>query len=189
MPLGASVTRDAGRSPNVRIQIDVAHSSIGLRFGRNMSTAHCDGPEPPDLPLSRRGFVFSLTGAFMTIVGPSRWAHEHRCGHGRSVGPHPDPRPDVDASSVLTAEDLAGYEHVLDIYDGIREIPHIADGIRCHCGCPDLPGFRSLLTCFEDNGMAMSCQLCQTEGRIVIRLHGSGRTLDQIREAVDARFG
>lgn len=75
------------------------------------------------------------------------------------------------------------------LYDGIRKIPHVADGIRCSCGCADLDGFRSLLTCFEGNGMATDCVICQTEGRMVIRLHDAGRTLDQIRAALDARFG
>ncbi len=122
------------------------------------------------------------------MLGAPRWAHHH-CSDVARLGPHPDPRPDVDSSEVLTADDLKGYDHVLDIYDGIRQIPHIADGIRCKCGCADLEGFRSLLTCFESNGMARACQICQTEGRLVIRLHGRGRTLEQIRAAVDARFG
>jgi hypothetical protein len=36
--------------------------------------------------------------------------------------------------------------------------------------------------------MALHCQVCQTEGRMVVRLHQAGRTLDQIRAAIDARF-
>jgi hypothetical protein len=104
-------------------------------------------------------------------------------------GPHPDPRPDVDASLVLTAEQLADFPELVPLYDGIRAIPHIADGIRCQCGCADLPGYRSLLTCFEGGRMATGCEICKTEGRMVVRLHEAGRTLDQIRAAVDARFG
>ena len=122
------------------------------------------------------------------MLGVPRLTHHH-CDLAARPGPHPDPRPNVDASEVLTADDLKGYEHVLDIYDGIRKIPHIADGIRCMCGCADTPGFRSLLSCFEENGMAMHCAVCQGEGRMVVRWHAAGRSLDQIREAVDARFG
>jgi hypothetical protein len=90
---------------------------------------------------------------------------------------------------VLTHEQLENTPDVIPIYDGIREIPHIADGIRCHCGCADLPTYRSLLTCYEEQGMAMWCEVCQGEGRLTSRLHKAGRTLDQIREAVDARYG
>lgn len=114
---------------------------------------------------------------------------EHRCGHGAAGGPHPEPRVDADGSEVLTAEELDGYSQVVPIYDGIREIPQVADGIRCYCGCADLPDYRSLLTCYEGGGMAMMCQICQTEGRMVVRLARAGRTLDQIRAAVEARFG
>ena len=137
----------------------------------------------------RRAFVASLAGSLLASLGLPRWTF-HRCGgHAPSPGPHPEPRPDVDASLVLTADELGNVSSLVELYDGIREIPHIADGIRCKCGCADIEGFRSLLTCFEANGMAIGCQWCQTEGAMVVRLHKAGRTLDQIRAAVDARFG
>ncbi len=128
-------------------------------------------------------------GASLTLVaGP--WSASYARGHRSRRGvDHPEPRPNVDASNVLSEVQLAGFDHVIDLYNDIREIPHIADGIRCMCGCAELPGFRSLLTCFEGNGMAMSCEICQTEGRMVVRYHKEGRTLDQIRAAVTARFG
>lgn len=114
---------------------------------------------------------------------------------GRGQGPswrqsdHPDPRPGIDASRVLSSEFLSDYPAVADIYEGIRRIPEIADGIRCRCGCAESAGMRSLLTCYESNGMALSCLICQSEGRAVARWHDAGRTLDEIRDAVDARFG
>lgn len=139
---------------------------------------------------SRRDFVTAAAGVFLALLGvPGRGAGP-RCSHGPArPGPHPDPRPDVDASHVLTAAELQDAPDVIPLYDGIREIPHIADGIRCQCGCADIPGYRSLLTCFESEGMAKWCEICQTEGRMVVRLHQAGRTLDQIRAAIDARFG
>ncbi len=128
-------------------------------------------------------------GASLTIVaGP--WRPLAPLGHHLwTQVDHPEPRPDVDASNMLSESQLAGFDHVIELYNGIREIPHVADGIRCMCGCAELPGFRSLLTCFEGNGMAMSCEICQTEGRMVVRYHNEGRTLDQIRAAITARFG
>ena len=77
---------------------------------------------------------------------------------GRGAGPHPTPRPGVDASKVLAAADLDGDTEVLEVFDKVREIPQVVDGIRCHCGCADLPGFYSLLSCYEDAGMARHCQ-------------------------------
>lgn len=108
---------------------------------------------------------------------------------GHSLDPHPEPRPDIDGSNVLSQEFMQGFPDIAPIYDGIREIPHIADGVACRCGCHGQGEYRSLLSCFESGGMALGCEICQTEGRVVARLHGRGRTLDQIRAAIDARFG
>ena len=75
------------------------------------------------------------------------------------------------------------------VYDMVREIPRVVDGIRCNCGCADLPGYYSLLTCYEDGGMAQFCDICQGQARLAYRRHREGQTLDQIRNAIDARFG
>ena len=79
--------------------------------------------------------------------------------------------------------------HAIDVFDQVREIPEIVDGIRCQCGCADQPGFYSLLSCYESDGMARFCEICQGEGRMVYRLHKSGQSLDEIRAAIDARYG
>jgi hypothetical protein len=103
---------------------------------------------------------------------------------------HPEPREGIDGSAVLTADDLKGYPSAtIEIYDMIREIPHIADGIGCGCGCAAMPGYRSLLTCYHAGGMAMGCPICQGEARLAYRRHGEGQSLDQIRRAIDARYG
>jgi hypothetical protein len=52
-----------------------------------------------------------------------------------------------------------------------------------------MPGYYSLLSCFEGDAMARSCPICQGEGRLVARLHKEGKTLDEIRAAVDAKYG
>jgi len=63
------------------------------------------------------------------------------------------------------------------------------NGIRCNCGCAELPGFYSLLSCYESAGMARLCPICQGQGRMAYRLFTSGKTLDEIRVAIDARYG
>lgn len=102
---------------------------------------------------------------------------------------HPVPRPGITAAKVLRAAELDTTPEIAAVFDQIREIPAILDGIRCQCDCPDLEGYYSLLTCYEGpDAMARHCEICQAEGRLVSRLHRSGRTLDQIRKAIDARF-
>lgn len=158
--------------------------------------------------LTRRRFLRRLTAGFATAaaalaLGGRGRAHARPIAGGErstatggrrptrsgAVGDHPEPRPGIDASNVLTAEDLADAPHAIPIYDGIREMPHIADGLRCHCGCADWEGYRSLLTCFEGNGMAMYCDGCLGQAELAHRRWKEGQSLDQIRRAVDARFG
>jgi hypothetical protein len=50
-------------------------------------------------------------------------------------------------------------------------------------------GKYSLLSCFEADGMAGHCEVCQNEGRLAYRLHKQGKTLKEIRAAIDAKFG
>jgi hypothetical protein len=104
-------------------------------------------------------------------------------------GPHPEPRPGITAAKVLTAEALAGHEDAMATFDKVRQIPEVVDGIRCQCGCADLPGFYSLLSCYEGAGMARWCEICQGEGNLAFRLHSAGKSLAEIREAIDARYG
>ena len=75
------------------------------------------------------------------------------------------------------------------IFDMVREIPEVVDGIRCNCGCAELEGFYSLLTCFEEKGMAQSCLICQGQASLVYELHKKGWSLNGIRTAVDAKYG
>lgn len=134
--------------------------------------------------LSRRRFlalapagVLALADAFRPSGSPAVRVWEH-----------PEPRPGIDGSRVLTAADLANAPHVVSLFDGVREIPHIVDGIRCHCGCGDMEGYRSLLSCYEGAGMAQWCEICQGEGRLAVARTAEGQTLDQIRRAIDARY-
>ena len=132
--------------------------------------------------LTRRSFVSSLAAVGVAALLPDRsaWA---------STAPgHPVPRRGITGKHVLTKEQLAKTPKLIPLFDGIREIPEIADGIRCNCGCTDEPELRSLLSCFEGRGMARDCVVCQGQARIAIRMHKEGKTLDQIRAAVDAKF-
>jgi hypothetical protein len=109
----------------------------------------------------------------------------------RRVGPHPAPRPGIDASHVPGADTVRrANAGAVEAFDEARTIPEILDGIRCQCGCADQEGMRSLLSCYEgDEAMALHCDICRGEARLAYRLKGKGRSLDQIRAAVDARYG
>lgn len=136
---------------------------------------------------TRRGLLGWIGAGVLGVLIPEPVRAAARASRHRA--PHPDPRPNYTADKVLTADQLGGDEELIALFDAVRKIPHIVDGIRCSCGCAELPGFYSLLTCFEgENSMSKWCPICIGLGSFVVRLHGRGRTLAQIREAVDARY-
>ena len=133
---------------------------------------------------SRRAFIVTIAGGVVAALAAPRGLHGATAPLSFA---HPDPRPHVNASNVLATD--AVRPEFAELFDGIREIPHIADGIGCHCGCGAMPEMRSLLSCYEGMGMAQFCVVCSGEGRLAIELHAQGRTLDEIRTAIDRRFG
>ena len=131
--------------------------------------------------MTRRAMLGALARACAGLLIAGR-------ASARATGPHPDPRPGIDASHLPAPEKVAEHPDAVPAYDEARTIPEILDGIRCQCGCAEQPGHRSLLSCYED-GMAMDCDICQGQARLAYRLHGKAQTLDQIRSAIDRRYG
>ena len=136
--------------------------------------------------LSRRHFLASCTASAAALLGAPRTASALRTRNG---GPHPTPRAGITGDKVLTKEQLTGKPKLVPLFDSVREIPEVVDGIRCNCGCTNPPEFYSLLSCFEGKGMARDCGICQGQGRLAVRLHKEGKSLDEIRSAIDAKFG
>jgi hypothetical protein len=140
---------------------------------------------------SRRGFLRRAALGFaaaMMMLPADAWGSSPR-PHRAIKGPHPTPRAGVDASKVLRADQLTENPKAAPEFDMVRQIPEIADGIRCQCGCAEMPEFYSLLSCYEADGMAQHCRICQGEGRLAFTMHRQGKTLDEIRAAIDDRFG
>ncbi len=131
---------------------------------------------------TRRTFIKGMLAASATVLVSRRTAF------AGSPQPHPDPRAGITGARVLTADKLGGEKKLIKLFDGVRKIPQVMDGIRCNCSCTNPPEFRSLLSCFEGKAMARDCIICQGQGRLVIRLHGEGKSLNEIRRAVDAKF-
>jgi hypothetical protein len=138
---------------------------------------------------SRRRFLAAGVTALVALLAPGRTASAAASRRG-GPGPHPTPRPGITGVHVATKEQLAEKPQLVDLFDSVRAIPEVIDGIRCSCGCADSDGFYSLLSCYEGkDAMAKECAICQGQGRLAVRLHKAGSSLDAIRAAVDAKFG
>ena len=141
-------------------------------------------PRSEDALTRRHWLLASLTAVAAVIARPLAGQSPN------PSAPHPTPRPGITGAKVATSEMLDADPVLTELFAGIRTIPHVVDGIRCHCGCADIDGHYSLLTCYEGpHAMARICPICQGEGRVAVRMAKGGRSLADIRIAIDAQYG
>ena len=130
----------------------------------------------PRLPWLIAGVALASIAAVVVLARPAAGAR------------HPEPRPGITAADVLPPSTYAGYDQIVRAYEAAQQVPQVLDGLYCHCRCRENFDHRSLLSCFQSEHGA-SCDICQGEARLAAELYRQGRTLDEIRRAVDARFG
>ena len=128
---------------------------------------------------------FLWTVAAVAVVTVVVLLVAHRAG---AVVVHPDPRPGVTAERVLPPSLVPNTPGAAAAYAAARSAPQVLDGVYCHCRCAKNFGHRSLLTCFESDHGAQ-CDICMGEAMLATRLAAQSSTLDQIRHAIDERFG
>lgn len=106
----------------------------------------------------------------------------------RPAAAHPDPRPTVGADHLMDPAAFAGYDRVRETYRMAAEIPQVLDGLYCYCDCSKHSDHYSLLDCFaSDHGAG--CDICLTEAQLAYRMTKEGKSLDEIRAAIDALYG
>ncbi len=129
--------------------------------------------------LTRRDAIKAALAASVAALLP-------RSSRALGSATHPDPRPGITGERVLN--DPGFRKKVAEVYDMAREIPEVFDGLHCYCECSSGRwGHRSLLSCFESQ-QPDGCHGCQEEARLAYRLHKEGKSLAEIREAVDEEF-
>jgi hypothetical protein len=135
---------------------------------------------------SRRRFLFALSGV---LAVPLVWrdAFARHISKPRAGLPHPDPRPGITGENVLPESEIGDRRRVREAYEAARTHPELFDGVYCACECDKSMGHRSLLSCFESR-QAIGCMACREEGELVARLAHDGKTLAEIRLAVDEEF-
>ena len=133
--------------------------------------------------ISRRDALVRLSALSLTALLPNAaWASDPEPME------HPDPRPGITSEHVLPAEKLAKKRaSVRKVYDAARSYPEIFDGLLCGCECKGPMGHRSLLSCYESE-QPMGCMACREEAELVGKLANEGKSLAEIRKAVDKEY-
>ena len=101
---------------------------------------------------------------------------------------HPRPRPGITAAKVLADPRIPRNAGALEAYAAARTAASTLDGIYCHCDCSKHAGHRSLLTCFEGEHAAY-CNICMGEAMLASGMAKQGKSLTEIRAAIDRQFG
>lgn len=135
--------------------------------------------------VARRAF-FLQAAAFVTLVVTNRDAVA-RAAPRRSGFPHPEPRPGITGENVLAESEVGDRRRVREAYAAARTHPETFDGVYCACQCDKSMSHRSLLSCFESR-QAIGCMACREEAELVARMARDGKSLDEIRLAVDEEF-
>ena len=105
-----------------------------------------------------------------------------------SASPHPTPRPGITAAKILPDAAVPHNPGALEAYAAARSAAATLDGVYCHCDCSKHAGHRSLLTCFEGEHGAY-CDICMGEAMLASGMAKQGRSLTEIRTAIDRQFG
>ena len=74
-----------------------------------------------------------------------------------------------------------------EAYIVAQQVPWLLAQLWCYCGCDKTNGHRSLLDCYRDYHGA-TCAICTGEALEANQLYNQGSPVEQIRDALRARF-
>lgn len=127
-----------------------------------------------------RGAMAIVAGALLLVAALALIARP-------ASADHPEPRAGITGVEVADASRYAAYPRVAETYRMAEEIAAVLDGLYCYCECNDHSGHYSLLDCFRDDHGA-ACDICLTQAQIAYRMTKEGKSLDEIRTAIDRLY-
>jgi len=92
------------------------------------------------------------------------------------------------ASASLTQDPELYKGDTRQAYIVARDHPDLLAQLDCYCGCEQHEGHKNLLDCFRTNHGA-ACDICVGEAVTARQMLSQGTTVDQIHEALRARYG
>lgn len=123
-----------------------------------------------------RTLVAIVTFGLLLIVGAGVWQM------------HAAASPAAAPAQRLTLDpaEFTGDTH--EAYMVAEKHPELLAQLDCYCGCEQHDGHKNLLDCFRTTHGA-GCDICVGEAVTAGEMYESGTPVDQIREALRARYG
>ncbi len=149
-----------------------------------------------------RGIMYAmlLAFAFITLLTACGLAGDKEAGQQHM---HGDELWETTASQDVLPTFLKDYTpHTSELYSQVHQHADLMSGIICYCGCATKATeakHDSLLSCYlgehpaDKEGVTWTnhstgCGICKQEMEDVISLSKQGKSLQEIREAIDAKF-
>jgi hypothetical protein len=129
----------------------------------------------------------ALVGVVM-LQRPKAAGHAGTGAGGDVASHHPAPRAEITPVKVLPVSFVPRTPGAAEAYAAARTAFGTLDGVYCYCDCSKHSGHRSLLTCFESEHGAF-CDICMGEAMVASGMAQQGKSLEDIRAAIDLRFG
>jgi Protein of unknown function with PCYCGC motif len=124
-----------------------------------------------------RWIIGAVVLGLLAIVGVGAW-HMHAASNAGGS----------DASASLTQDPQLYQGETHQAYIVARDHPELLAQLDCYCGCEEHEGHKNLLDCFRTSHGA-SCDICVGEAVTAGQMLAQGTPVDQIRDALRARFG
>ena len=143
------------------------------------------------------GFILVVMGLILLAgCGKEDGGSEHSGHTGMDTD---DERYETTASYKALPSFLVDYtDHTSDLYAAVGAHEDILKQLNCYCGCMTAsPAHDSLYRCYvasrTEDGVewtdhSANCGICKMELEEVIKLAKQGKSVDEIRAAVDAKF-
>jgi Protein of unknown function with PCYCGC motif len=129
--------------------------------------------------------IVALTAAAILVVAVAYGGYlssnsQSSDGQAAAAG---DPR----AQMRLTLDPQEFQGNVREAYEVAERDPALLSQLHCYCGCDKSLGHKSLLDCYR-NDHASRCGICMGEARDAEPMARQGMSLEQIRDALRARY-
>lgn len=130
---------------------------------------------------NRDFFLYGIAGFLFVLAAAVLLTRQAKAAE------HPAPRSDAQQMQTASPERFAAYPEAKEAYEMAPHIKSTLDGLFCYCYCNG-GGHYSLLDCFKDEHGA-GCDICIGEARLAYRMVQQGKSLEEIRTAIDQTFG
>jgi hypothetical protein len=127
--------------------------------------------------------ALSVVAILVVAIGAAAYISNNSQPSDKQLAASGDP-----AAKLRITLDPANFQGtVREAYEVAEKDPALLAQLHCYCGCDVTDGHKNLLDCFRDTH-GSTCAICCGEARDAEKMATSGMPIEQIRDALRARY-